>query len=57
MLGWKYLMMPDWSAGAMYVLRARIGYHAPGARRTVSKLNVNTFQAVNYPLVELVRAL
>jgi hypothetical protein len=26
-------------------------------RRIVSKLNVNTFQAVNYPLVELVRAL
>jgi hypothetical protein len=39
----------------MYVREQR--YHAPGARRIVSKLDVNTFQPVNYPLVELGRAL
>jgi len=50
-------MMPDSSADTMWVpvrLEASAQMAVSYAHKMVSKLNVNQFQAVNSPLVELV---
>jgi hypothetical protein len=51
-------MILDWSAGAMYV-RARIAISCAWSLEMENsfEVNVNTFRAVKYPLVELVRVL
>ena len=52
-----YLMIPDSSADAMWVpvrLEASARVAVSYARKKVSKLNLNQFQVVNSPLMELV---
>lgn len=58
MFGWKYLMIPLWSALARYApecVNVRVRTAVSCACKIVSKLNVRPFHSVNSPLVEPVK--